>query len=1032
MAKSSKKGKKVGTSGEPASKRGKHQASTKKTKKSVKQPSSKNLVNETNAKKGLPSTSRSRGLATRTSRRPPVKKRQRNTTESHDSQDSISNPKVAEPEQVYEKAVKKRSKANDAGGPQDPLTRVAGDTSDLVNGVDPAQPRGPSPSSRTTALNSRFPEPELAGFLSDLTSFLCRLWCRVTTHVTLQVPNSAAFLSVGERGRMLDSTALTGTPASRAKEGTSGEAAENLYDWKALLMDGSKEHEEVYRTVRSTIAASCALGHRSCQALWGPCGSGKHRIVRLIAEECSKQANTFVIQLHGKLLRSDEAAIMVIAQQMLAFLKSPHSEAVRRADWSIRTGTFDFGQLFHFERELAVESTTHTHHGDTNQMSGASHAYETGEPLGAESLLHQGGTRGDRRHSIAPAASTTCGAPKQTMRPGEPWLTVAENDTITNAKNMTRKQNPKQGDPSVGGDDFELDLSNEEDAGGEACPFITSTTTCLSGGAASALPHLQRALLLLKHHGTNLVVCVRHADQFSVWCDRLLYVLSGLMHESDGQGGGMSLLLTSSASDVRQMEKRLSSRLTCITCYVPLLAWTPATLLRAVISIILDWSVWKLEAVGLQQEEEAHRRQVQNKPVEGDVNNREIANRRARKGIARNEDSNPNHHSSSNGTDEALEQITRREAELSRQKASLCHLLPFELDRAPIGPSPLTHADSRLTLSEGCVILPSTEASNVSDMPSLYAHPTLVLETFVLICKQQLHRLDTMCTGGSNGSGSYSLANCPSPDGTGSADFSLVHNVMKLTEDLFATGSTPQASLAALVQCLTKCSSGALDLLSPGDRAEVLAWLRSRQSQEATWPWMEAISHHHNTCGTEDPEWCTQTNGTLPRLRGCAPLSLRLGSRALNTRSANMASSSSVLDPVLLPPNLWGLLDEGQLVRLGYFSRESILILFYMLMHQESGIDRRSIADLLEDVSSSLGVKAAAALDRAAYKASIEQLARWRMLKIQEMGESVSLNIGTSRLREALKAVFARQVDWCEDILGLDSKDYMRMRSLIG
>ncbi|CCW69163.1 unnamed protein product [Phytomonas sp. Hart1] len=1034
MAKPSQKGKKVGASDTSTSKLKNSKASEPIAPKSGKQSSAKSSVSKVSTKEQLSSTPCSTPLIVCTRKRS-LEKHQPSTTDNHDSENLTTDSPVPEPTQVCEEVNCKRPKNSVASEAQDPLIDVTDRPCGLASPGDLTRTPELSPFLRTTTYDFRFSDAELRSFLLDATSFLCYLWCRVTTHITLQVPNSAAFLSVGERGRMVDSTALSSTAANEENEGAYGEGSETIFDWKALLMDSSKVHEEVYRTVRSTIAASCALSHRSCQALWGPCGSGKHRIVRLVTEECSKQANTFVIQLHGKLLRGDEAAIRVIAQQMLDFLKSPHSEAVRRADWSIRTGTFDFGQLFHFEKELAMEPTTHTHHGGADPMSGEGHLSNGGEHVRDGALGPQEGDQGGRRRGFAPAAAVMGGTSNRAMEAEKPWLSTAGRGAIKNTKHISN-----QDGPSVLNNDAEFDSSNDEDDDGGGYPFITSTTTYLSGGAASALPHLQRALLLLKHHGTNLVVCLRHADQFSVWCDRLLYVLSGLMHESDGQGGGMSLLLTSSASDVRQMEKRLSSRLTCITCYVPLLTWTPATLLRAVISILVDWCEWKLDEIGLRQDEEAHRRQMQNQPDEMDKDKAKIANQHPCKGSANNVNSNDKPNSDVDGADEALGLFAKRTAELSRQKASLHHLLPFPPDEAsfevaPVAPEEavyFNHAEGGPRLKGRRPRKPTKGGSDVPKRPSLYAHPTLALEMLAFVCKQQLRRLDEMGTRAADGSGSWTLANGSSPEWTDSADFSLISNILRLTDDLFAAGGTPQASLAALVQCLTKCSSGALDLIRPEDQIEVLEWLRQRQGREEIWPWMEAVGHDDDACKINNLEGSPRIRVGLPRFRQCAPMNLRRGPRAPALRKENTAPSSAVLDSALLVPHLWGLLDEGQLVRLGYFSRESVQILFYMLIHQEAGIDRRSIADLLEDVSSSLGVKAAAALDRAAYRASIEQLIRWNFLKMQEIGESVSLNIGASRLREALKEIFSRQADWCEDILGIDPKDYMRMRSLIG
>lgn len=147
---------------------------------------------------------------------------------------------------------------------------------------------------------------------------------------------------------------------------------------------------------------------------------------------------------------------------------------------------------------------------------------------------------------------------------------------------MRSKRHQSDGHSDDSGDDDDVDPSNPAwdcDGGvrrggawlGDASTAGIAPLSLLKAPqtALSTLSSLQDALILLNKEGVSLVVCIHNATRFSVWCDRLMYILSGLMHDVDERTGGMSLIMTTTGPDMRQTEKRLSSRLTCEMCFVP-------------------------------------------------------------------------------------------------------------------------------------------------------------------------------------------------------------------------------------------------------------------------------------------------------------------------------------------------------------------------------------------------------------------------------------------------------------------------------
>jgi Cdc6-like AAA superfamily ATPase len=88
------------------------------------------------------------------------------------------------------------------------------------------------------------------------------------------------------------------------------------------------------------------------------------------------------------------------------------------------------------------------------------------------------------------------------------------------------------------------------------------STKLFTAVGTTALDALQRALIDVNQSGLSLVVIVPDIAKFATRCDRVAYLLSGIMHECQSRAGGVSLICGSDSSDFA-LEKRLSSRLCC-------------------------------------------------------------------------------------------------------------------------------------------------------------------------------------------------------------------------------------------------------------------------------------------------------------------------------------------------------------------------------------------------------------------------------------------------------------------------------------
>ncbi|KAL7705675.1 hypothetical protein N2W54_003044 [Lotmaria passim] len=976
---------------------------------------------------------------------------------------------------------------------------------EVVSAADTNQSSGPSPSllRRYLPLPSSVPRTPwntsdatvFSTFLAQLHYGFVRSCCQLLAKLTTST--SPAFLHVAALGEAALSAAAD--PEVGKTAGASSESlAHASRDVDAML----NRQEQAYRTVRATIAASCTLGHRSCQVLWGPRGSGKHRIMRLLAQEVRRTPNTFVMELHGRLLRDDEAALGVIAQQLFSFLQSPQSTQLREAHYLLRTGSFGFGQLFHFERRMQEAAT-------------APALPPSSDAARKESAEARGRASGARGAAAQSRASRKLAAPAGARRGGLPRRRRAEASLSPDYASNSEDDERIGSDGDVDGGGADDDLGNAE-------MMVTSTTTYLTGGAASALPHLQRALLLLKSQGCNIVVCIRDVDVFGIRCDQLLYVLSGLMHDSDGSGnsgggGGLSLVLASAAPDIRQLEKRLSSRLTCETRYVPLLPWSLAVLLAATLHVAAQDASFQLRLRELGKE----RSDMLASLRDGATRLRRLHEGLPRRGVARK--------AQEKAMKEVQDEMAGFEARLHAVEAGLRdaraqrrHFLGF-LDADPAGTTTTTAATHRffvdggtsggggaaalgsLTASEwwpGSPLLTSqaTVASSSQQQPTtssasfvaprswtvaaLHRQPNLALEAQCVMCEELLRqlRLATIAT-----------SSVAEHHVDSEASSSLVPHVTSLGAAIELESGTSATVLTALTSALCKTASGEVDLMGARGRRVLLQWMRARLQHEVIPPPAEeegggvtdAAKVDHATCPPGLPakiltRWRESAHALAPSKSSTpASATTRVGGVTEDWRLSSTAAAATAVQPPyslsspttlkaaaqdgtqdasssppppdaaaavfhrsgaaldlpplsLLPPHLFDLFAEGQLVGMGYGSREVMLVLFYMHLHYSTGVRQRTVADLIEDVSSSLGTRAAASLDREAIRCSIRLLCRWRLLTVVErQSQSVQLCGSDVRLREFLATVLSKQPAWCEAELGLDTREIMRFRNLV-
>jgi hypothetical protein len=224
----------------------------------------------------------------------------------------------------------------------------------------------------------------------------------------------------------------------------------------AEAFHGSEAHCRVFKRLRISITSAARLGHRSCHAVWGCAGSGKSKMLSMLADTVRRVPGMFVVMLDGGVLQGDDDGLRVFVRELKTFLQSS-----------------------------AAAAFVANHRG-----------------------------------SIPAQLADLCD-PEDS--PSDP-----ETDGVGHVQMPRSHSLPHQ-----------------------------------------ALAVLQATLVAMNRGGVSMAVLVDRASRFATWCDRLMYILSGLMHEVDERVGGMSLVLTSLCADMRGIEKRLSSRLTCEMCFLP-------------------------------------------------------------------------------------------------------------------------------------------------------------------------------------------------------------------------------------------------------------------------------------------------------------------------------------------------------------------------------------------------------------------------------------------------------------------------------
>ncbi|CUG88476.1 Hypothetical protein, putative [Bodo saltans] len=290
-------------------------------------------------------------------------------------------------------------------------------------------------------------------------------------------------------------------------------------DGADLLCQCAPETATLVKKLRVVSLAASRLGHRSCHALWGPSESCKEIVLEAVVSQLRRAENVLVMSFNGDTLQSDDDAVLQAALELKQFLSSPSSMKLRNKNSVFRLRNFPFALMM----KLSTDS-------------------------GASSYFEEGLDEACDDSSAAPSTHSLL----RTKRGRDPRDEAAEGPKLF---------------PNLGTTPSFL----------AAIPPPGATVLTRPGPAA--LGALQDALVSLTRGGVGIVIAIQNVARFSVWCDRMVYLLSGLMHDAEESGAGMSLLLTSLTPDLRHTEKRLSSRLTSEMWFVaPPYATVPGTL----------------------------------------------------------------------------------------------------------------------------------------------------------------------------------------------------------------------------------------------------------------------------------------------------------------------------------------------------------------------------------------------------------------------------------------------------------------------
>lgn len=289
-----------------------------------------------------------------------------------------------------------------------------------------------------------------------------------------------------------------------------------------LLAQSAPDLAVLAKKLRVVSLASSRLGHRSCHALWGPTTSCKETVLESAVSQLRRAENVLVMSFNGDTLQSDDDAVLQAALEIKRFLSSSSSSKLRAKHSVFRQRSFPFAVMMKF----------------------------SGNSAGVATLLDE-----------EPANVTTCPIPGR-KRARDP-VDVSRHSRDSEMLNRSTDVSTEAHMQTV--IDFEGGAAERTTSGLLPLPG----PTVLTRPSPAALGALQDALVTLTRSGVGIVVAIQNVARFSVWCDRTVYLLSGLMHDAEESGAGMALLLTSLTPDLRHTEKRLSSRLTSEMWFVP-------------------------------------------------------------------------------------------------------------------------------------------------------------------------------------------------------------------------------------------------------------------------------------------------------------------------------------------------------------------------------------------------------------------------------------------------------------------------------
>lgn len=283
---------------------------------------------------------------------------------------------------------------------------------------------------------------------------------------------------------------------------------------------GDPTHTALRRQVHRSVSAAFRVGHRTCVALWGPQGNGKRALLTAVAESLRNESMQLVMELDGDTVSSDEDGVRSIVWELQRFLQRSTSAPLRNRNAAFRDRSFPLAVLFRMEgsadTSASIPTTTTTTTPQVNITSSSTTARSTATGIHAK-----------QRWSDSSAVTESVVAPRP--------FSAADEDSTTHAW------------------------------GSSSLPPLLRPPAQATG----MLSQLQDCLQTVSREGVHLAVCVHNISRFGLWCDRLMYVLSGLMHEVEERRGGMAIVVTTTTPDLRSTEKRLSSRLTSEMVFVP-------------------------------------------------------------------------------------------------------------------------------------------------------------------------------------------------------------------------------------------------------------------------------------------------------------------------------------------------------------------------------------------------------------------------------------------------------------------------------